>query len=92
MLHNFVHHCKHDDLASEIELIEVNPMYARVKFPSGRKANVSLKDLAPFPSNNKIAFNEINLRVQNDYQIIQFHLSLAHLKFKNNSLFMKFLI
>ena len=49
MLRNFVRQSKHDDLVSQVQLTEANPMYAYVRFPSGREANVSLCDLAPCP-------------------------------------------
>ncbi|CAB0013080.1 unnamed protein product, partial [Nesidiocoris tenuis] len=38
---------KYDPLVEEVELIEVNPQYARVKLEDGRETSVSLKHLAP---------------------------------------------
>lgn len=36
-----------DPLVEEVELIDVNPYYAHVKFPNGREDTVSVSDLAP---------------------------------------------
>ena len=54
MLRNFVRNSKHDDLVQRVHLTEANPMYARVRFPEGREANVSLRDLAPCPNNDDL--------------------------------------
>ena len=32
----------------EVELLDVNPQYAHVKFNNGRESAVSVRDLAPF--------------------------------------------
>ena len=39
-----------EHLVDEVELIEANPNYAHVKFPSGRQSTVSIRDLAPIVS------------------------------------------
>jgi len=38
---------KRDPQCDEVELIEANPIYARVNYPGGRETTVSLQDLAP---------------------------------------------
>ena len=43
---------KHDPLVDEVDILEVNPCYVRVKYPSGREDNVSLKHVAPAPQIN----------------------------------------
>ena len=45
MLQIYVCQSKHDDLVNEVQFTGVNPMYAHLKFPSGRKAKFSLCDL-----------------------------------------------
>jgi hypothetical protein len=43
---------KYDPLVEEVELIEAEPQYAHIKFPSGRESTVSIKDLAPIGDSN----------------------------------------
>ena len=43
---------KNDDLVRKVELIEANPMYAKVRYLDGRESNVSLKDLARCPGSD----------------------------------------
>lgn len=38
---------KYDSLVEEVELLECNPTYARIRFQDGREDNVSLRNLAP---------------------------------------------
>ena len=59
MLQNFVRQSKHDYLVSEVQLTELNSIYAHVKFPSSREANV-FRDLAPCPPVNNNTLNERN--------------------------------
>ena len=33
----------------EVELLEVNPSFAKVRFPNGKESNVSISDIAPCP-------------------------------------------
>ncbi|XP_063888888.1 uncharacterized protein LOC135115803 [Scylla paramamosain] len=40
---------KHEPLTDQVELVDVNPMYASVKYPDGRESTVSIRDLAPSP-------------------------------------------
>ena len=47
-----VRQSKHDPLVDEVEVLEVNPCYAKVKYPSGREDNVSLKHVAPCSNNS----------------------------------------
>ena len=44
----FVRNGKADDLVVRANLIEANPIYARVRYEYGREVNVSLQDLAQF--------------------------------------------
>ena len=38
---------KYDSLTEEVELVDCNPQYARIRLSNGRETNVSLRDLAP---------------------------------------------
>ena len=40
---------KSDPLVEEVELLEVNPSFAKVRFPDGKESNVSISCLAPCP-------------------------------------------
>ena len=43
----------------EIELVEANPSFAEIRYPSGREDNVSLRDLAPIPCETHSPINEL---------------------------------
>ena len=45
-----VRRSKYDPWCDEVELIEANPCYAKIRHRSGREQTVSLRDLAPLPS------------------------------------------
>ena len=49
LLRKHVRASKYDPLVEEVELLETNPNYARVKFPNGNESNVNLRHLAPLP-------------------------------------------
>ena len=49
MLRKFVRSGKNDDVVRKVDLIETNPMYARIRYPDGKESNVSLRDLARCP-------------------------------------------
>jgi len=53
-LRRFVRTSKHDPLVDEVELVTVNPSYARVRFPGGREVTVNLRDLAPRPQEDSV--------------------------------------
>ncbi|XP_076814961.1 uncharacterized protein LOC143461082 [Clavelina lepadiformis] len=48
-LRRFVRNSKYDPLVDEVELIDTNPTYARVRRPDGQESTVSLNDLSPCP-------------------------------------------
>ena len=52
LLRKFVRSGKNDDLVRKVDLIEANPMYARIRYRDGRESNVSLRDLARCPNEN----------------------------------------
>ena len=54
-LRNFVRSSKHDDLVQKVDLLEANPLYARIRYNDGRESTVSLRDVAryPYESNGK---------------------------------------
>ena len=64
-LRKFVRNGKSDDLVQRVDLIEANPMYACIKYPDGRISNVSLKDLARFPSEEEPFRSEYSLKPNN---------------------------
>ena len=47
LLRRHVRSSKNDPLIDEVELIHATPSYAKVRFPTGREATVSLRDIAP---------------------------------------------
>ena len=47
LLKRHVRESKYDPLVDEVELLDANPEYAHVRFPSGRETTVSLRHLAP---------------------------------------------
>ena len=53
-LRRFVRTSKHDPLVDEVELVTVNPSYARVRFPGGREVTVNVRDLAPRPQESSM--------------------------------------
>ena len=50
LLRRFVRTSKNYPLVDQVELRDVNPMYANVRYMDGRESTVSLRDLAPCPS------------------------------------------
>ena len=53
MLRRFVRHSKTDPLVDEVQLMDVNPSYAYIRYSDGRESTVSLKDLSPCPASPK---------------------------------------
>ena len=49
LLRRFVRLSKNDPLVDQVQLIDVNPTYAHIKYQDGRESTVSLRDLAPCP-------------------------------------------
>ena len=58
LLRKFVRNGKNDDLVQKVDLIEANPMYARIKYADGRESNVALRDLAACPNDVTIDHNQ----------------------------------
>jgi hypothetical protein len=50
LLRRFVRTSKNNPLVDQVELRDVNPMYANVRYMDGRESTVFLRDLAPCPS------------------------------------------
>ena len=46
-------HSKYEPLCDEVDLVAINPTHARVRFPCGREASVSLRHLAPLPNSDR---------------------------------------
>ena len=53
MLRRFVRHSKTEPLVDEVQIMDVNPSYAYIRYSDGRKSTVSLKDLSPCPASPK---------------------------------------
>ena len=66
LLRKFVRSGKTDDLVQKVDLIEANPMYARVRYADGRESNVSLKDLAKCPTGH-----ESDMRYYPEEELVQ---------------------
>ena len=49
LLKKNVRQSKYEPYVEEVELLEANPSYARVKWPGGKDSNVSLRQIAPLP-------------------------------------------
>ena len=49
---------KHEPLVDQVELVDVNPMYANVRYPDGRESTVSVRDLAQCPESPKTSIQE----------------------------------
>ena len=47
LLRRFVRNSKQDPLVDEVQIVELNPSYAHVRFKDGRESTVSISDLAP---------------------------------------------
>ena len=47
LIRNYYRTNKYQPLVNEVELIDANPNYAKIRYQDGREANVSIKDLAP---------------------------------------------
>ena len=55
LLKKHVKQSKYEDDCEEVDLLECNPSYARVKLRSGHEKSVSLRDLAPLPPSHVTA-------------------------------------
>ena len=49
LLKRFVRNDKTNPYVDQVELLNSNPTYANIKYPSGRESTVSVCDLAPCP-------------------------------------------
>ena len=49
LVRNHARKSKYMPIVTEVELVEANPSFAKIRYPSGREDNVSLRDLAPIP-------------------------------------------
>ena len=46
----------------EVELLEVNPSFAKVRFPNGRESNVSISTLLHVPALSSVAKRTLSVR------------------------------
>ena len=49
LLKIFVRNNKTDPSMDQVELLNSNPTYGSIKYPSGRESTISIRDLAPGP-------------------------------------------
>lgn len=49
LLRRHVRSSKHEPLTDQVELVDVNPVYANINYPDGRESTVSIRDLARSP-------------------------------------------
>ena len=54
MLRRYVRHTNNDPLVDEVELTDVNPTYAYIRYPDGRGSTVSFKDLSSCPPSHDL--------------------------------------
>ena len=54
MLRRYVRHTNNDPLVDEVELTDINPTYAHIRYPDGRESTVSLRDLSPCPPSHDL--------------------------------------
>ena len=47
LLKNYYRTSKYQPVVNEVELVDANPNYAKIRYQDGSEANVSIKDLAP---------------------------------------------
>ena len=52
LVRNFNQQSKYEPLVQEVDLLDCNPQYAHIRFPSGRESTVSLRHLAPTPDSS----------------------------------------
>ena len=64
-LRRFVRNNKNEPLSDEVELVNVNPTYANVRFPNGREVTVSLRDIAPCPQSEHAENVEVDCHPRN---------------------------
>ena len=67
LLRKFVRSNKQDDLVEEVDLTQVNPTCAHIRYKDGQESTVSLNDLAPCPRNT---FNIKNSALEVDKELI----------------------
>ena len=65
LLKNYYHTSKYQPIVNEVELIDANPSFAKIRYQDGSEANVSIKDLAPAGTqdvaiNNSESFIDLN--------------------------------
>ena len=74
LLRKFVRN-KSDPLVDEVELLEANPNFAKVRFLNGRESTVSINDLAPCPpeEGNKQPISPINRIPLDENQPLDLH-------------------
>ena len=65
LLKNYYRTSKYQPIVNEVELIDANPNYAKIRYQDGSEANVSIKDLAPTGTqdvniNNSESFINLN--------------------------------
>lgn len=53
LLRRFGRKSKYDPAVEVVELVDVNPNYAHVRFPGGREDTVALRNLAPLPERDE---------------------------------------
>ena len=69
LLRKFVRAGKNDDLVQRVDLVEANPMYARIKYPDGRESNVSLRDLARCPRSTGETADDESVERERNFEI-----------------------
>ena len=61
---------KNESIFEEVELIQATPSYARVRMAHGRKATVSLRDVAPIGDRRKCNRTDLT---ESDYDFVSYN-------------------
>ena len=71
LIKNYYRTNKYEPLVNEVELIDANPNFAKVRYHDGTEANVSIKDLAPAgndtPFIDKSNNEKAEVEIRNDF-------------------------
>ena len=68
-MRNFNPQSKHEPVVHEVDLLDCNPQYAHIRFPSGRESTVSLRHLAPtaVPSDDRVV-DDTSINTSRDHE------------------------
>ena len=68
LLKRFVKNSKYEPDVTEVELLEVNPHYAYIKYPNGRESTVSLRHLALIERKGNFNSQNFNNTIESNWK------------------------